>query len=160
MPPLWGSRRGRRSWPADYAAALSGKFDLIVSNPPYIRSADIAGLAAEVRHHDPLLALDGGADGLDAYRAIAPEAVRLLAPGGTLVVEVGHGQNGEVRGLMAAVGLKLRGLPKPIWRVSRERWHSGKCPDKVLLERKKTPWNIPRERLRSAHNIGPGLPPP
>ena len=95
-----------------YAAALSGKFDLIVSNPPYIRSTDIAGLAAEVRHHDPLLALDGGADGLDAYRAIAPEALRLLAPGGTLVVEVGHDQGSEVRGLMAAVGLKLSGPPK------------------------------------------------
>jgi release factor glutamine methyltransferase len=95
-----------------YAAALSGKFDLIVSNPPYIRSAEIESLADEVRHHDPLLALDGGADGLDAYRAIAPEAMRLLAPGGTLVVEVGQGQNGDVRGLMAAVGLKLKSPPK------------------------------------------------
>ena len=62
----------------DYAAALSGQFDLIVSNPPYIRSADIAGLSIEVRDHDPLLALDGGADGLDAYRALIPQAARLL----------------------------------------------------------------------------------
>ena len=54
----------------DYASGLSGPFDLIVSNPPYIRSADIDGLAAEVRDHDPLAALDGGADGLDAYRAL------------------------------------------------------------------------------------------
>ncbi len=52
----------------DYAAALSAPFDLMVSNPPYIRSADIAGLATEVRDHDPIVALDGGADGLDAYR--------------------------------------------------------------------------------------------
>ncbi len=73
----------------DYAAALSGRFDLIVSNPPYIRSADIAGLAAEVRDHDPHRALDGGADGLDAYRALIPQAARLLVPGGALVVEVG-----------------------------------------------------------------------
>jgi release factor glutamine methyltransferase len=56
----------------DYASGLTGPFDLIVSNPPYIRSADIDGLAAEVRNHDPLAALDGGADGLDAYRALIP----------------------------------------------------------------------------------------
>ena len=92
----------------DYAAALSGPFDLIVSNPPYIRSADIAGLAAEVRDHDPHRALDGGADGLDAYRALIPQAARLLAPGGALVVEVGQGQSGDVGGLMTAAGLTLR----------------------------------------------------
>jgi len=66
----------------DYAAALSGSFDLIVSNPPYIRSAEIVHLATEVRDHDPLGALDGGGDGLDAYRALIPQATRLLAPGG------------------------------------------------------------------------------
>jgi release factor glutamine methyltransferase len=91
----------------DYAAALSGPFDLIVSNPPYIRSADIAGLATEVRDHDPLLALDGGPDGLDAYRAIIPQAAALLAPGGTLVVEAGQGQSGQIQGLMTAAGLTL-----------------------------------------------------
>jgi release factor glutamine methyltransferase len=96
----------------DYATALSGPFDLIVSNPPYIRSADIKGLPTEVRDFDPLAALDGGADGLDAYRRIAPEAARLLAPGGTLILEVGQGQSGDVRGLMAAAGLKLRGPPQ------------------------------------------------
>jgi release factor glutamine methyltransferase len=96
----------------DYAAALSGPFDLIVSNPPYIRSADIASLDAEVRDHDPQRALDGGADGLDAYRLIAPEAARLLVPGGVLVVEVGHGQSAEVEGLMAAAGLTPGDAPK------------------------------------------------
>ena len=65
----------------DYASGLTGPFDLIVSNPPYIRSADIDGLAVEVRNHDPLAALDGGADGLDAYRALIPQAAGLLAPG-------------------------------------------------------------------------------
>ncbi|QWG23261.1 peptide chain release factor N(5)-glutamine methyltransferase [Bradyrhizobium sediminis] len=89
----------------DYAAALSGPFDLIVSNPPYIRSADIAGLAAEVRDYDPLRALDGGPDGLDAYRALIPQAARLLAPKGALVVEVGQDQDGDVGGLMTAAGL-------------------------------------------------------
>jgi len=60
----------------NYAAALSGAFDLMVSNPPYIRSAEIAELASEVRDYDPLGALDGGADGLDAYRALIPQAAR------------------------------------------------------------------------------------
>jgi len=89
----------------DYAAELSGAFDLIVSNPPYIRSADIAGLATEVRNFDPLAALDGGRDGLDAYRVLIPQAARLLAPQGALVVEVGQGQHDDVRGLMMAAGL-------------------------------------------------------
>jgi release factor glutamine methyltransferase len=95
----------------DYAAALSGPFDLMVSNPPYIRSALIASLNAEVRDHDPHRALDGGIDGLDAYRLIAPEATRLLAPGGALVMEVGHGQSNDVQGLMAAAGLAPAGPP-------------------------------------------------
>ena len=91
----------------DYAVALSGPFDLIVSNPPYIRSAEIATLAIEVRNHDPLRALDGGADGLDAYRALIPQAARLLAHRGALVMEVGHGQSQDVQGLMTAAGLIL-----------------------------------------------------
>ena len=96
----------------DYAAALVGDFDLIVSNPPYIRSAEIAGLAAEVRDHDPRRALDGGADGFDAYRALVPQAAKLLAPGGILVVEVGAGQSTEVAQLMTMAGLMLGGAPK------------------------------------------------
>jgi release factor glutamine methyltransferase len=96
----------------DYAAALSGPFDLIVSNPPYIRSAEIAGLATEVRDHDPHRALDGGTDGLDAYRALVPQAARLLAHGGALVVEAGHGQSGDIQGLMTAAGLTPDKPPK------------------------------------------------
>jgi release factor glutamine methyltransferase len=96
----------------DYGAALAGPFDLIVSNPPYIRSDAIAVLDAAVRDHDPRLALDGGADGLDAYRAIIPDATRLLAPGGALVVEVGHGQSAEVIRLMTRAGLLPAGPPK------------------------------------------------
>jgi release factor glutamine methyltransferase len=91
----------------DYAAALSDGFDLIVSNPPYIRSADIAGLATEVRDHDPRRALDGGTDGLDAYRALIPQAAWRLARHGALIVEVGHGQSGEIEGLMTAACLTL-----------------------------------------------------
>jgi release factor glutamine methyltransferase len=96
----------------DYAAALSAPFDLIVSNPPYIRSAEIATLATEVRDHDPHRALDGGADGLDAYRALIPQAAKLLGPGGALVVEVGHGQSADIQGLMTAAGLMPDEPPK------------------------------------------------
>jgi release factor glutamine methyltransferase len=96
----------------NYAAALSGKFDLIVSNPPYIRSVDIAGLERAVREYDPLAALDGGADGLDAYRALIPQAARLLAPGGTLIVEAGCGQSGPISELMNSSGLTSEKPPK------------------------------------------------
>jgi release factor glutamine methyltransferase len=96
----------------DYAAGLSGLFDLIVSNPPYIRSADIGGLAAEVRDYDPLAALDGGADGLDAYRALIPQAAGVLAPGAVLVVEAGQGQSGDIEALMTAAGLAHEIAPK------------------------------------------------
>lgn len=96
----------------EYAAGLSGRFDLIVSNPPYIRSAAIRGLAVEVRDHDPHPALDGGADGLDAYRALIPQASRLLAGSGALVVEAGQGQSGQIEGLMMAAGLTPESTPK------------------------------------------------
>ena len=96
----------------DYTSGLSGPFDLIVSNPPYIRSADIAGLAVEVRDHDPAKALDGGPDGLDAYRALIPQAARILAPGAALVVEAGQGQAAQIQALMTAAGLTPHEAPK------------------------------------------------
>lgn len=96
----------------DYACGLSGAFDLIVSNPPYIRSADIPALAEEVRNHDPAAALDGGADGLDAYRALIPQAAPLLAPGGVLIVEAGAGQSGQIEALMTEAGLMPGTAPK------------------------------------------------
>jgi release factor glutamine methyltransferase len=104
---------GRATFVAcDFASALSGPFDLIVSNPPYIRSADIGDLAVEVRLFDPLAALDGGADGLSAYRALIPQTTRLLAPGAALVVEAGEGQSNQIEGLMVAEGLTPEGAPK------------------------------------------------
>jgi release factor glutamine methyltransferase len=108
------------------AAALCGPFDAIVSNPPYIASADIATLAPDVRDFDPHLALDGGTDGLDFYRAIAAAAPALLAPGGALVVELGIGQAEPVAHLFAAAGLApspprpdLSGRPRAL--VARKR---------------------------------------
>ncbi|HEY0223136.1 MAG TPA: peptide chain release factor N(5)-glutamine methyltransferase [Pseudolabrys sp.] len=91
----------------DIAEGLPGPFDLIVSNPPYIAHAEIAALAPEVRDYDPLLALDGGADGLNGYRAIARDARRLLAPGGRLIVELGAGQETAVRALFTDAGLTV-----------------------------------------------------
>ena len=96
----------------DYATGLTGGFDLIVSNPPYIRSADIGSLALEVRNHDPMAALDGGADGLDAYRTLIPQAAGRLTPDGVLVVEAGHGQSGDIEALMTAAGLTRERPPK------------------------------------------------
>ena len=96
----------------DYAAGLTGPFDLIVSNPPYIRSGDIAALAVEVRDHDPQKALDGGPDGLDAYRALIPQAARIVAPGAALVVEAGQGQTAQIEALMTAAGLVPHGAPR------------------------------------------------
>lgn len=96
----------------DYAAGLTGAFDLIVSNPPYIPTCDIESLAVEVREHDPQRALDGGPDGLDAYRALIPQAVRILSPGAVLVVEAGQGQAARIEALMTAAGLTPHGAPK------------------------------------------------
>jgi release factor glutamine methyltransferase len=91
----------------DFGEALDGAFDLVVSNPPYIASADIAALSPDVREYDPRQALDGGADGLAAYRTIAAVAPRLLVQGGHLVVEIGAGQDASVTELFAARGLAI-----------------------------------------------------
>ena len=93
----------------DWGQGLSGPFDLIVSNPPYIRDGEIAGLAPEVARFEPRRALAGGADGLDCYRALAPDLARLLAPGGLAVLEIGQGQADGVEAILAAAGLKPAG---------------------------------------------------
>jgi release factor glutamine methyltransferase len=105
----------------DMSAAISGQFDLIVSNPPYVASADIATLAPEVRDFDPRTALDGGPDGLDAYRSIAVAVPLLLAPSGVAVVELGFGQAPAVGALFLAAGLTpsatrpdLAGVPRAL----------------------------------------------
>jgi release factor glutamine methyltransferase len=95
----------------DIAAGVEGPFDLVVSNPPYITHDEIATLAPEVRDFDPRVALDGGRDGLDAYRSIAGDAKRLLAPGGRLFVELGAGQDEPVRALFTKAGLNS-GVPR------------------------------------------------
>lgn len=80
------------------------RFDLIVSNPPYIGRGELATLAPEVREHDPVLALDGGPDGLDAYRGIIGAAPQYLKPGGSLLLEIGYLQGPAVRSLVQGAG--------------------------------------------------------
>jgi release factor glutamine methyltransferase len=89
----------------DMAAGVQGQFDLVVSNPPYIARGQIASLAPEVRDYDPMMALDGGDDGLTAYRSISADAKRILAQGGRLFVEIGAGQEPAVRELFTNAGL-------------------------------------------------------
>jgi len=105
----------------DLAAALAGPFDLIVANPPYVASGELAQLAREVREHDPPLALDGGADGLRAYRALAAEAPRLIGAAGHMVVEVGAGQADMVASLFTSkqpldviAARDLAGIPRAL----------------------------------------------
>lgn len=91
----------------EWATGLAdGGFDLVVSNPPYIPSGDIAGLDPEVREHDPRLALDGGPDGLQAYRDLAPEIARILKPEGIFAVEIGWDQGPQVKALFEQAGFK------------------------------------------------------
>lgn len=88
----------------NWAEALAQNFDLVLSNPPYIEAAQVAGLMPEVARYEPLSALEGGADGLDAYRAIIAALPRLLAPNGLAVLELGAGQAISVTALAAAAG--------------------------------------------------------
>jgi release factor glutamine methyltransferase len=92
---------------ADWLDAISGKFDLILSNPPYIAAGEVAGLAKEVADHDPHLALNGGPDGLEAYRRIAMRARDALTKDGRLLVEIGPGQGEDVAAIFARAGLTL-----------------------------------------------------
>ena len=91
----------RTEWAAGFA---DHSFDLVVSNPPYIPTDHIQTLDPEVRDHDPHLALDGGPDGLQAYRDLAPEVMRILKPGGTFAVEIGWDQGPQVKALFEAAG--------------------------------------------------------
>jgi release factor glutamine methyltransferase len=104
----------------DWAMALAGRFDLVFANPPYIPHADIAGLMPEVAHHEPQLALDGGTDGLDAYRGIIICLPALLASKGLAILELGQGQAEAVAALAREAGLSahyrqdLAGIPRAL----------------------------------------------
>lgn len=99
------ARFSRHSWD-DGLDLEGGPWNVIVSNPPYIASTEIAGLAPEVSGYDPPAALDGGPDGLSAYRTLIPAAAAVLLPDGLLALEVGHGQAGAVEELCIAARLR------------------------------------------------------
>lgn len=96
-----------RAKQGDWLIGVDERFEIIVSNPPYIVSSEIDRLSIEVRLHDPRAALDGGGDGLDAYRAIAGQVEGHLKPGGKVLVEIGEGQSSDVTAIFAAAGYKL-----------------------------------------------------
>jgi len=104
---------------AGWTNQLEGPFDLLVSNPPYIESAAVEGLMPEVATHEPRLALDGGTDGLAAYRIIAAASPALVVPGGWAIVEVGEGQAPEVGSLFTAAGLAPRPSRKDLGGIER-----------------------------------------
>jgi release factor glutamine methyltransferase len=132
----------------DFGEALKGEFDLVVTNPPYIAAQDWQQLDPEVRDHDPKLSLDGGRTGLAAYRRIAEDAARLLAPDAHLIVELGAGMAKPVDQIFSDAGLvncgtrsDLLGIPRAmILRRSYETCRSVA----------KTTWIIEQERLALA----------
>jgi release factor glutamine methyltransferase len=103
----------------DWASAVQGAFDLILCNPPYVQAAHIPALMAEVALHEPQSALDGGADGLDAYRAVLPDLPRLLAPAGRAILELGQGQHSAVASLAETAGLDVAGLHHDVGGIAR-----------------------------------------
>jgi release factor glutamine methyltransferase len=104
----------------DWASALNARFDLVLCNPPYIPSSELAGLMPEVAHYEPRSALDGGEDGLSAYRRLVPELHRLLSQDSAAIVELGVGQAETVAGMAReagfATGLRhdLSGIPRAL----------------------------------------------
>jgi len=102
----------RPGWAEALLQALGGPFDLVVSNPPYIASAAVPKLMPEVSSFEPRLALDGGAEGFDAYQVIIAASPRLVTAGGFMAVEAGEGQASEITRIFAAAGL----TPRPPWK--------------------------------------------
>jgi len=99
----------RLDWGDTAALQALGTFDVIVCNPPYIPSRDIAALAQDVQRYDPRAALDGGADGLAPYRLLAPQLRRLLAPGGIALFEIGHDQAAAIKAIFQSENLRAGG---------------------------------------------------
>ncbi|MEQ8481171.1 MAG: peptide chain release factor N(5)-glutamine methyltransferase [Hoeflea sp.] len=108
-----------RATKGDWLFGVEDTFDLIVSNPPYIPTQDLASLSREVTDYDPMLALDGGSDGLDAYRIIADQAGARLNQGGLVALEIGIGQSESVRNLFGARGFALAGSAADLGGIDR-----------------------------------------
>ena len=111
---------------SDWFQGVSGQFDLIVSNPPYIANGDLAGLPTEVRDHEPHMALDGGDDGVTQIARLVEAAPDYLRSGGHLFLEIGHDQGARVRTLMENAGIQEIELHVDI--AGKERFAVGRCP--------------------------------
>jgi release factor glutamine methyltransferase len=110
----------REDWSSGLSPTLQrGDFDLVVANPPYVASAEIDRLEPEVRDHEPRLALDGGPDGLAAYRQLAPQIKAALKPGAAFVLEIGMGQGPAVSALMAAEDLLVQEIRPDLSGIGR-----------------------------------------
>jgi len=103
----------------DWSASIGGRFDVVMSNPPYISTGEIEGLEPEVARYEPRGALDGGWDGLDAYRVLLPLTAQVLAPGGVVLFEMGAGQDQAIGPLARAQGFETAGLRADITGVPR-----------------------------------------
>jgi release factor glutamine methyltransferase len=103
----------------DWATGLADGYDIVVSNPPYIPAAEIPDLMPEVGRFEPCLALDGGSDGLAAYRALAPQLAARLAAGGFGALEAGLGQVPAIGAILARAGLETAGVKRDL--AGRER---------------------------------------
>lgn len=103
----------------DWADAIAGRFDLVLANPPYINSAAVPGLMPDVARFEPALALDGGPDGLEAYRRLVGMLPGLLAPDGRAVFEIGAGQRNAVEGLARRAGLLPVGVRQDLGGIDR-----------------------------------------
>jgi release factor glutamine methyltransferase len=133
----------------DWGSALLGPFSVIVANPPYIPSGALEGLPAEVGHHDPRLALDGGEDGLAPYRRIAGDLPSLLANGGVFVAEVGAGQAAGAAEILKARGLLIDAIERDLAGIERciVAQLDDNRPVRGPPESSKRPWNVQASRL-------------
>ena len=104
---------------SDWDHAVEGRFDVIISNPPYIPTSDILTLMDEVRDYDPALALDGGGDGLDAWRKLAPIMAQRLRPDGAVFLEIGQGQDDDVCQLFHEQGLNISAKHQDLSGINR-----------------------------------------
>ncbi|MBV9861718.1 MAG: peptide chain release factor N(5)-glutamine methyltransferase [Alphaproteobacteria bacterium] len=141
----------------DWGEGLAGGFDVVVANPPYIATGDLAGLPREVSGFDPVRALDGGPDGIAAYRAIAADLTRLLIPGGVAAVEIGHGQDQAVAALFTQRGIAvdrivhdLAGVPRCLLGVFPAKdGRNGAAGRKNCLDRRPVATNLIARRGRA-----------
>jgi release factor glutamine methyltransferase len=140
---LLGLADRARFFVGDWVAAVSGRFDVVIANPPYITSEALPLLPREVACYDPWRAIDGGEDGLRSYRTIAQAVPKLLFPDGMMVTEIGAGQADAVTAMIKANGLVVDGIEKDLAGIAR----CVVARPPAELPKAEKGWNAPRSRL-------------